>query len=207
MHKLQGLQIGDEVVFFLVAEHVFVGGHTAAAFIDAGADVGFGGLFAVGEFVLLEEPFQAGAHFLFVAIRIVADGALLENRLALLGVAFGARERGPRSGSQSQTKHADVKSFVAQNSFLPEVQFLIIQSTGGRRKRLAHSSHSLCQSFERARAVGDADDGLVENGHVLDQAVEVGAIFERNLMLDPIGEGKVAEAHALLEDETLAVVQ
>src|ERR1039457_6055969 len=116
---LQGLQIGDEVVFFLVAEHVFVGGHTAAAFIDASADVGFGGLFSVEELVLLKEPFQAGPHFLFVAIRIVADGALLENCLALLGVAFAAGERGHRSGSQSQTKKADVKSFVAQTVLSP----------------------------------------------------------------------------------------
>src|SRR5271157_4311252 len=120
---LQSLQVGDEIVFFLVAEHVFVGGHTVATVIDASADIGFGGLLAVGELVLLEEAFQSGPHFLFVAIRIVTDGALFENCLALLGIAFAARERSHRAGSQNQTKKADVKSFVSQNRFLPGSDF------------------------------------------------------------------------------------
>ena len=64
----------------------------------------------------------------------------------------------------------------------------------------------LGQSFPRARDVGDVDHGLVEDGHILDQAFDIRVVLERDFVLNPVGERQIAEAHALLQDDASAVV-
>ena len=58
----------------------------------------------------------------------------------------------------------------------------------------------------RARAIGDGNHALVEDGHVLHQAADIGAFFHGDLVLDPVGERDVAEVHALLQHQALAVL-
>jgi hypothetical protein len=65
----------------------------------------------------------------------------------------------------------------------------------------------LGQSFPRARDVGDVDHGLVEDGHILDQAFDIRVVLERDFVLNPVGERQIAEAHALLQDYASAVVE
>src|ERR1035438_1332640 len=82
----------------------------------------------------------------------------------------------------------------------PAAEFAIWAKRSGTGWAQSQPLHPilLCESFEGTRPVGDADDGLVEDGHVLDQSVEVGAIFERNLMLDPRSEEHTSEPHTFL---------
>ena len=80
------LQVSDEVVFFLVGEHFFVGRHALAAFVNFLSDVGFGRLLAVVHFFAAEEALQARAHLLLGAVGVVAHGALLEDFLSFRGV-------------------------------------------------------------------------------------------------------------------------
>src|ERR1019366_8073899 len=78
----------DYVALLIVGKHFLIGRHAVAAFVDLLADVGLGGLFAVGHFLILEQALEAGSHFLFRAIRVVADSALLEDFFSFFRVAL-----------------------------------------------------------------------------------------------------------------------
>src|ERR1035437_3097254 len=61
------------------------------------------------------------------------------------------------------------------------------------------------QQLLRGRAIGDRNHALVEDGHVLHQASDVGALFQGDLVFDPVGERDIAEEHAFLQDQALTV--
>src|SRR5215471_836448 len=107
---LQRLQVRDQIVLFLIAEHVLVGGHALAAIVHARTDGGLGRLLAVGHLVFLEQPFETRPHFLLIGIRVVAHGALLEDSFALGGVALAGRKHHFGSGGQDYAGRDGTKS-------------------------------------------------------------------------------------------------
>src|SRR5450759_2976519 len=107
---LQGLQICDQIVLLRVAEHVLIGRHTSPALIDPGLDRSVRRLLPVGQLVLLVEASEPGAHFLFVAIRVVAHRALFEYGFALGGIALGGGQHRVGTRGQANTQRKYTKS-------------------------------------------------------------------------------------------------
>src|SRR5450759_4128529 len=62
------------------------------------------------------------------------------------------------------------------------------------------------QLLLRGRAIGDRNHALVEDGHVLHQAADVGALVHGDLVFDPVGERDIPEVHAFLQDQALTVL-
>jgi len=92
------LQIGDQIVLLLIVEDVLIAWHAVSALVDAGADVGLVGGLSVVQLAPLEKTFEARPHLLFVAIGVMADGALFEYFLTFGGIAFGSQESRHRAG-------------------------------------------------------------------------------------------------------------
>src|SRR6185369_12343940 len=111
---LQRFQISDQIVLLCVAEHVLVGRHAASALIDAGSHGSVRRFLAVGHLVFFEEAFEPGAHFLLVAVRVVAYSALLEHGLALCGIAFVSGKHYTGTRSQAHTQRKYTKSMHSQ---------------------------------------------------------------------------------------------
>src|SRR5437899_7899441 len=82
------LQVSNEIVFFVIRKHFFVSRHSVAAFVNFFSDVGFCRLLPVVHFFAAEEALQAGSHLLLGAVRVVANGALLEDFLAFFGITL-----------------------------------------------------------------------------------------------------------------------
>ncbi len=87
--ELEGFEVGDDVVFFLIAEDAFIGRHAVSTGIDDGADIGFIDRLTIGKLLVFEKAFEPGAHFLFGAVGVVADAALFEGFFTLGGVTLG----------------------------------------------------------------------------------------------------------------------
>src|ERR1700730_18015082 len=90
---LQGLQVSDKVVFFVIGQHFFIRGHSVSALVDLLADSGVSVLFAIIHLVATGNAFMSGSHVIFGSVGMVADGALLENFLAFFRITFSGKSR------------------------------------------------------------------------------------------------------------------
>src|SRR5260221_1357130 len=86
--SLQRFQVGDDVGLFGFRKQVRICRHAIAAGVDHGLHGFVGDLLAVLQLVVLEKALQRRTDFLFIVVGVVTHSALLEDVLALYGIAF-----------------------------------------------------------------------------------------------------------------------
>src|ERR1017187_3322495 len=121
---LQRLQVSDQIVLLAIAEHVLIGRHPLPALIDTGLDIDVRQLLPVGHLVLLEVALQPWAHFLFLAVGVVAHRAgAFEYGSALNGAAFGRGQHYLGTGGQANAQREYTKSMHSRNNLQRSVYY------------------------------------------------------------------------------------